>query len=243
MSVRTILSRFGRRSKVHLSEPFDGYPYLVTRIGHRALRHMAVLPTDWSRARLIDLARGQAQANRFETCLCLGPSEAIYFRPDGISDVALFIPTGLPVGERLALIESFPPTEEVESRRRDLRAHADRLMPGGYIVGDGLEGGRHATPEEIDRLTPDERDGVPCGLTRCTTCGWFAGECLALNGEGDGDLTPRVIRVHCLCENHNRCAGCGESLAKWRLSAYHFDESEGGVRYAAAYMAFSHRCR
>ena len=233
-----------RRAEVALPEPFHGYPYLVTRIGHSALRHMAVLPADWPRGRLLDLARRQAEANRLETCLCLGPSDAVFFNPDGEAVDSAIIPTGFPVVEQLALAEPIPQTDEVALRRVDLRAHAERLNQGGrYQVGDGLEGGRPATPEDIDRLSGRETDGVPKGLSRCTTCRWFGGDYLALNGEGDGDLTPRVIRVHCRCENRNRCAGCGARLADWRLSAYHYDEAGRRVRYVAAYSAFSHRCR
>lgn len=225
-----------------LPVPFDGYPYFVTRIGRSALRHMAVLPADWPRGRLLDLARRQAEANRLETCLCLGPSEAVYFTQDGEAVEAGDIPTGIPVVERLALAEPVPPTEEVAARRLDLHAYAERLRTGGYLVGDGLEGGRPATPADIDRLSGQDADGVPKGLSRCTTCRWFAGDYVAVDGEGDGDLTPRVIRVHCRCENHNRCAGCGELLADHRLSAYHYDEADREVAYVAAYAAFSHRC-
>lgn len=228
---------------IALPEPFDGYPYLVTRIGRSALRHMAVLPADWPRRRLLDLARRQAEANRLETCLCLGPSEAVFFTRDGKAVDSEVIPTGIPVVDRLALVEPIPQTEEVAVRRVRLQAHAERLNPGGYQVGDGLEGGRPAAPADIDRLSRQEADGVSTGLTRCATCCWFAGDYLALSGEGDGDLTPRVIHVHCRCENHNRCAGCGETLAEWRLSACHYDEADRSVRYVAAYSAFSHRCR
>ena len=204
---------------------------------------MAVLPADWPRGRFLDLARRQAEANGLETCLCLGPTEAVYVTPDGKAVDSVIIPIGIPVVERLALAEPVPQTEEVAVRRIHLHAHAERLNPGGYLVGDGLEGGRPAAPEDMDRLSRQEADGVPNGLTRCTTCRWFTGDYLALNGEGDGDLTPRVIRVHCRCENHNRCAGCGETLADWRLSAYHYDEAHRRVCYVAAYTAFSHRCR
>lgn len=243
MNERTIPSEAVRRPDVALPEPFDGYPYLVTRIGHSALRHMAVLPADWPRGRLLDLARRQAEANRLETCLCLAPSDAVFFTPDGEAVDSMIIPTGIPVVERLALIEPVPQTEEVAVRRLDLHAHAERLNPGGYQVGDGLEGGRLASPADIVRLSRQQPDGIPTGLSRCTACRWFTGDYLALTGEGDGDLTPRVIHVHCRCENHNRCAGCGQTLADWRLSAYHYDEADRSVRYVAAYSAFSHRCR
>jgi len=224
------------------TEPFDGYPYLVTRIGRSALRHMAVLPADWPRGRLLELARRQAEANRLETCLCLGPTDAVSFTPDGETGQAVIAPTGIPVAERLALVEPVPPTEEVAARRLALRAYTERSTPGGYLVGDGLEGGRPAAPADIDRLSGLGADGVPKGLTRCMDCRRFAGDYLALDGEGDGDRTPRVIRVHCRCENHNRCAGCGKTLADRRLSAYHYEEADRTVEYAAAYMAFGHRC-
>jgi len=223
-------------------EPFDGYPYLVTRIGRSVLRHMAILPADWPRGRLLDLARRQAGANRLETCLCLGPTDAVYFTPDGETDEAVIIPTGAPVPERLALAKPVPETEEVAARRLALQAYTERSRPGGFLVGDGLEGGRRATPADIDRLSGLGATGVPKGLTRCTTCGSFTGDYLALHGEGDGDRRPRVIRVHCRCENHHRCAGCGEALADWRLSAYHYDETDRSVWYVAAYVAFGHRC-
>ena len=57
--------------------PFDGYPYLVTRIGHSALRHVALLPADWSRERLVDRARRQRDANRLDTCAVLGRHDAV----------------------------------------------------------------------------------------------------------------------------------------------------------------------
>jgi len=68
------------------------------------------------------------------------------------------------------------------------------------------------------------------------------GEYLALRGEGNGDRTPRVIEIHCRCDNHNRCARCGNALARYRLSAYYWDDVEDKPMYVAAYAAFNHRC-
>ena len=242
MNERTIPSKAVRRAEITAAEPFGGYPYLVTRIGRSALRHMAVLPADWPRGRLLDLARRQAETNRLETSLCIGPADAVFFTSEGESVESAVIPIGTPVVEQLALGEPVPQSDEVAAHRADLRAYADRSNPGGYVVGDGLEGGRRATSADIDRLSRQQPDGVPAGLARCAICRRFAGDYLAIKGEGDGDLTPRVIRVHCRCENHNRCAGCGETLADWRLSAYLYDEANRSVRYLAAYAAFSHRC-
>lgn len=233
-----------RRSFAHLMPPFDGYPYLVTRIGHSALRHMAVLPRSWPRERLLDLTRRQAAANRLDTCLALGPAEAIFVTADGEEHRANHIPTGLPVLGRLRLAEELPRTAEMAARRARLRAYADVQDGPRYIVGDGLEGGRAANPDDVIRLTSLPGDTDPHrGLVRCSTCGELAGDYLATRGEGNGDLRRRVIRVHCRCENHNRCARCGEPLAERRLSAYHLAEEQGSARYVAAYSAFSHRCR
>ena len=222
--------------------PFTGYPYLVTRIGHSPLRNMSVLPADWSRERLLDLARRQAIANQLETCLCLGPTESVFVSPDGTTSVAELIPIGVPLVDRLALAEPIPDTPELVARRDRLVAFAESLKGSGYLVGDGLEGGRPASADDISRLSGRDTHGIPAGLSRCATCGRFTGDFLATKGEGNGDMRRRVVRVHCTCENHNHCARCGEPLAESRLSAYEFNEADGKVWYAAAYIGLSHRC-
>jgi hypothetical protein len=157
--------------------------------------------------------------------------------------VAHFIPTGIPVVERLALAEPVPRTEEVAARRLDLEAYAKRLTPRGCVVGDGLEAGRPAAAADIARLAGSGTEGVSSGLSRCVSCRGFAGDYLALRGEGNGDHTPRVIQVHCRCENHNCCAGCGQPLGDYRLSAFYYHEAKRSVVYVAAYSAFGHHCR
>ena len=228
---------------VVLARPFDGYPYLVSRIGQWALCHMAVVPADWPRARLLHLVRRQAEINRLETYLCLGPSESLRAGLDGSLRTADFIPTGLPVPERLVLVDSPAGSTDLARRRFALHTYAKRLSAGsGYTVGDGLEGGRVATPAEVHRHREAPAGGIPAGLTRCGRCKALAGEYLALEGEGNGDMTPRVVQVHCQCENHNRCAGCDKPLAARRLSSYAYDEVKRSVTYYAAYMAFGHKC-
>ena len=78
-----------------LARPFDGYPYLVSRIGQWALCHIAVVPADWQRARLLHLVRRQAEINRLETFLCLEPSESFRAGLDGALQAVDFIPTAL----------------------------------------------------------------------------------------------------------------------------------------------------
>ena len=231
-----------RRSFAHLTPPFDGYPYLVTRIGQSALRHIAILPPTWSPERLLDLTRRQALANRLDTCLALGPDKAVYVTADGEEYPAAAVPTGLPVVERLRLASNLPRTSEMAARRVRLRTYADAQKVPGYMIGDGLEAGRRAVLDDIFRLAGLEGADPHPGLARCATCAEFAGDYLATKGEGNGDLNRRVVRVHCRCDNHNRCARCGEPLAAHRLSAYHWVEDRDSVCYVAAYSAFSHHC-
>jgi hypothetical protein len=222
--------------------PFDGFPYLVTRIGRTSLRHLAVLPADWPRDRLVELALRQADANRLETCAVFGPADAVYASPGGAPQANPSIPTGTPVIDRLVIAGPIADSPEQRVRRVALAAYAARHAVDGYVVGDGLESGRHAIPADIARLSGRGTAGLPRGLRRCGACGEACGEFLALRGEGNLDLTPRVLDVHCRCDNHNRCAGCGEALADRRLSAYYWDEVRAGAWYVAAYCGLGHRC-
>jgi hypothetical protein len=226
----------------NLRLPFDGFPYLVTRIGRTTLQHIALLPADWSRDRLVEAVRRQVAANRLDTCLCLGPAEAVYVAADGSESTSSELPWGMPALGAIATAEPLEGTPELRARWADLQAFARRHPGDGYLVGDGLEGGRRASHEDVKLLSGRDANGIPAGLYRCAGCGDFRGDYLAVRGEGNGDRTPRVVPVHCRCDNHNRCARCGGNLAPWRLSAYHFAEADRAVRYAAAYMALGHRC-
>jgi hypothetical protein len=214
--------------------PFDGYPYLVTRIGHSPLRHILVLPADWTRERLVDLARRQRDANRLDTCLAVGRRDGLYLAADDTEWQSDHMPYGSPVSDRLRPADSVPETAELADRRARLAAFVDANRGPRYLVGDGLEDGRPADPDDIDRLSSPGIDGLPAGLRRCPTCAQLAGDYLAVKGEGNGDPTPRVIEVHCACANHNRCVWCGKPLAASRLSAYSYDDDRK-VWYRAAY--------
>ena len=222
---------------------FDGFPYLVTRIGRTPLRHLSLLPADWSRARLLDIARRQVAANRLDACLCLGRGDAVYLYADGTEAAGTQVLAGVPVKDGLRLSVELPGTEELGARKAAFEAFCERLgSPDGFIVGDGLEGGRRATPADVTRLDGRDEEGIPAGLRRCVGCGHLRGEYLAARGEGNGDMTPRVVEVHCRCQNHNRCARCGGPLAAGRLSAYEYDEAAGRLLYRAAYAGLDHRC-
>jgi hypothetical protein len=221
---------------------FEGFPYLVTRVGRTPLRHIALLSAEWSFDCQAEAVRRQVRANRLDTCLCLGPASAVFVDADGAEFAGSPLCRGIPVIGAIALPEPLASTPELVARQAALEVFARRGRAAGYLVGDGLEGGRRATPGEVKRLSGRDEDGIPRGLRRCAGCGAFRGGYLAVRGEGNGDRTPRVVPVHCRCENHNRCARCGEPLAEWRLSSYFFAEADRAVRYLAAYAGLGHRC-
>jgi hypothetical protein len=221
---------------------FDGFPYLVTRIGRTYLRHIIVLPADLTREELADLARRQVEANRLDTCLCLGPADFLYFHGDGTEAEGGEQPWGVPVVGKLKPAEEFPDTPELARRIARLGRFVEEHGIDGTLVGDGLEAGRLATEEDVARLGRRDARGVRTSLERCPRCRRARGEWLALYGEGNGDKRPRVVFMHCRCDNHNLCARCGDPLAEDRLSSYSHDDATGGVFYAAAYMGLGHRC-
>ncbi|HET8734552.1 MAG TPA: hypothetical protein VFM45_12370 [Anaeromyxobacteraceae bacterium] len=222
---------------------FQGFPYLVTRIGCTPLRHIALLPSEWPRERLLDVARRQRDANRLDTCLCLSMEEGVYLSPQGSEFTGSLHVWGIAITGALDLPEPVRETLEFASRRRALDELVESARKqGGYLVGDGLEGGRRATPGDVARLSRRGACGVPVGLERCGDCGRHRGEFLAVKGEGNGDMTPRVVEVFCCCQNHNRCARCGGPLAAGRLSAYEYDLAAGRLLYRAAYCGLDHRC-
>jgi hypothetical protein len=243
VTFRTTVRSVPRTGEPELGpRPFDGYPYLATRIGRTALRHLAVVPADWPRERLVALACRQAEANRLETCLVLGPADTVFVVPGEEPQLAIHVPTGIPVIDRLAIAGPLPDTAELRARRAGLWRYAASNRGSGYLVGDGLEDGRRATVADIARLTGPAVHGLPPALHRCATCGEARGDFLAVKGEGNGDPTPRVIDIGCACDNDNHCAGCGEPLNARRLSAYHWVDERVEVVYVAAYIGLGHRC-
>jgi ribosomal protein L32 len=227
---------------------FTGYPYMVTRIGESALRHIAIAPVGWPYDRLVDLLARQAATNQLPTCLVLGPNDAVYVDVDrdrdktGTPTASTIVPSGLTVINRIQLPTDVPETPEMADRRGGLVAYAGRLNRPGYIVGDNLEGGRAASPEDIARLTGRAIGDPGPGLDVCPTCGELAGDFLRTYDPGIRFSGPRILRVDCRCANHNHCARCGETLAAHRLSAYYWDSRSRGISYVAAYAAFGHRC-
>lgn len=222
------------RRRVRQQLRFEGYPYLVSRIGQSALRHLALVPAHWSRERIVVVAQALANANRFETAACFGADDAVYFDCDGAATWYGVAPTGTFVTDRLLLREPLPQTAELLTRRDELEAFERAQNLSGYLIGDGTNHGPRATAGERARLGGRGPSGLPTGLRRCPSCQMAAGDYLRGGVE--------VIRIYCACENHNRCARCHTALAGHRLSAWFWDDADDQAWHLAAYAAFSHRC-
>jgi hypothetical protein len=220
---------------------FDGYPYAVTYVVP-AFFHITLLPADVTRERLEQLTSRQAAVNQLPTCLVLGPDDCIYYSEDdgGVSSTSAPVPTATWwTAFRVVPVELFPETEELSDRRARLVKFIALTTPHGIIGGDPAKAGRPAQPEDLARLGGHDENGIRRGLDRCMQCGAYRGECL--------DATPLaaelVVQVHCRCVANNRCAGCGDLLAEWKLNANHYDESADIVWHLGAIAALNHQCR
>lgn len=217
---------------------FDGYPYLVSKVAG-ALYHIILLPSALPEDILKEIAHFQAVMNKLQTCLVLGERQSIYFNLDGSSEESDFIPRGncFEYGKLLSCI-NFQETEEFCQREERLKAFIDSLNVGEFVLlGDLTKGGRKATEEEIQRLSGTQPDGVPRGLVRCKVCGCWAGECLDPNPEFKG----MVMKVHCLCQNDNLCARCGQKLYEYKLNANYYGK-DGQIWHVPGFSGFGHRC-
>ena len=68
------------------------YPYLITRVVP-TMYHIIVLPKG-EQNQLAEIARTQIFFNKLETCLVLGPGEALYLYPDGSETMCPHVPAG-----------------------------------------------------------------------------------------------------------------------------------------------------
>ncbi|MBA2564037.1 MAG: hypothetical protein H0V09_01270, partial [Gemmatimonadetes bacterium] len=216
---------------------FDGFTYIF-KIYVASIYHILPLPRTLNSRALAEVASRQASANRLDTCLVTDEHGAVYFRPEGhVADSDVVPSGGCIVAGRLRAPWDFDDPELRERTKRLDRFVEDNKV-GGYMLGDITKGGRDATEEESGRLAGVQENGVPVGLSKCVLCGRWRGECL----DPSPVFAGKVMRVHCACENHNRCAWCGFPLYEWRLNANHFDEADGNVWHVPGFSAFGHRC-
>ncbi len=216
---------------------FDGFPYLVTRIV-AALRHIILLPADIGEDELRAIAVRQVTANRLPTCLVLGPRRAVYYEIDGRPSETDSIPRGIFAPDRLQPAARLVQSHELLARKERLAEWVEAQKRAGFIMGDLTKGGRDATPDELVRLAGWVAPRVPKGLVLCEECGEWRGECLDPNPVFRGKL----MKVHCRCENDNRCARCGMGLYEYKLNANYFDPVGGQIWHVPGFCAFDHKC-
>jgi len=217
---------------------FDGYPYLNIRVVE-AMRHLIVLPATYGEADLLRLARLQAEANRFDTCLVLAPDRAVYLPAEGDPGESDEAPRGgIFVHGMLQPAEIFDPTPELLARARRLDEFVDAHKARGVFYCRARTNRRPATLEELETLAGDGPGGLPKGISKCRVCGWYRGPFL----ETDGADAGWIADVHCLCENHNRCALCGGKLSSERLNSFTFDPGKRQVWHQPGFSGLSHRC-
>ena len=218
---------------------FESFPYLMTRVVP-AFYHLSLLPGSFEVELLRYIAQRQVAANKLPTCLVFGPDDCIYYEIDGTESRSDAIPHGgYAVFGKLRLCVEFENDDELQVRQKLLAAYVEkRNGAGGYLHGDLTKGGHDATPDEQLRLTGVQTGGVPRGLDQCPTCGEWTGQCLDPNPVFKG----KVMRVHCLCENDNRCAACGGLLHAQKPSANYFEKSDGHIWHVPGFSCLSHRC-
>jgi len=98
------------------------------------------------------------------------------------------------------------------------------------LLGDSMKGGRPATQEEIQRLSGTQDGGIPKGLSRCSICGEWKGECLDPEPQWEGLVMTR----HCVCDQ-NLCRRCGLPVYKRRLGASYYDETDGRIWFVPSF--------
>jgi hypothetical protein len=218
---------------------FESFPYLTTRVVP-AFYHLAILPGSFDRELLRHIAQRQVAANKLPTCLVFGPDDCIYYEINGTESRSDAIPYGAhAVFGKLRLCVELENDDELQVRREFLAAYVEkRNRAGGYLHGDLTKGGHDATSDEQLRLTGVQTGGIPRGLDQCPTCGEWTGECL----DPSPVFKSKVMRVHCLCENDNRCAACGGPLHAHKLNANYFEKSDGQIWHVPGFCGLSHGC-
>lgn len=233
-------------------------PYLIIRVAP-SLFHVTILPAHLGDPDLSAIARAQVRANNLDARLVLAARQVLAVPVEAPEHVVADVPfarfnhwSSAPVINRLKTAYPLPTTEEslrrqamleaavatFSARRAEILRQRGMLAVAPYLVGDPGKGGREATPAELQGLAGRQGDGAPVGLVRCADCGGWRGECLDPSPQFQG----KVVRVHCRCENHNRCARCGETFYRFRLNANHYDARLDVVVHVPGFCAMTHEC-
>lgn len=230
------------------------FPYLRTRLGP-LLYNLIPLPQTTEDSEAIPfgvkclwlirsdpaflqhLARLQAYWNKLPTCLVLGPHRCIEFTPDGDEVFSNQV-----VRDRYEVTNHLAPWAPLE-RTGWWKQRNQSLWFGSAPERTALlislnKGGRAATPEERERFSGRNHDGIPRGLARCLECSEWKGQCLDPDPKYHGVL----VSVSCRCENTNRCARCFLPLYGRKVNANYYNKSDGHVWYVPGSICERHRC-
>lgn len=229
----------GTAALVPAPQGYGAYPYLLTVIARR-LHVVQPLPEQLSEDELGALCRSQVYFNRLPAYLALGADRWHRVLPEAPPERCdrPNLSGGLLLPRHLRFVRTLD-TPDVRRREQELDALRE-TQPTGYVTGDLTKGAREPGDLELTRLAGSGPDGIRRGMSRCPDCSGLRGECL--------DPRPYtgvfcVVRVHCRCENHNRCAACGERLHEWRLDANYYDEAADIVWHVPGFCGLSHAKR
>lgn len=151
-------------------------------------------------------------------------------------------------------LENYTPDPELISRKaRLIRLVQAQLDSGRYVeIDDRVLGGKKPNEKELISLSGyylekprkditeslENQYKVPSGLIKCKTCGSYKGRALY----PDVKKPKYVVPVQCLCENHNRCARCGETFIAQKLNSNYFGSYMRGIIHFSGYRALGHVC-
>lgn len=222
------------------------YPYIETRVVP-TLYHITVLP-ELEYMDAVDVLREQYSYNKLDSCLVAGPDRALYISKGGVEALKRNLPSGgFVITEKLKSVIERNTNEDFEilnteylNRIIELKEYIESMEYSGYMMGDLTKGGHEVTELEqilFDGLNENE-EGVPKGLLKCDTCGYYKGLCL----DPGKNFKNQVMEVSCLCDNDNLCALCEKTLHKHKLNANYFEPKDGQIWHVPGFSGLSHRC-
>lgn len=233
-------------------------PYLIVRVVPRMF-HVTALPTAMEPEEMAAVARTQASANRFDTCLVSSTGRRYFVTEPPLEEGS--VPrrfdmlnhwSAVPACSHLQASAPFPPTEQLTERETLLARLVGEYqqvreafmrerrwpIPAPYVYGDFTKGGRDPSAADHLALTGGQPPGGRIGLDRCSVCGDWRGECL----DEIELIGTRVVPVHCRCDNENSCARCGQRLAERRLNGNYYEESTDTIWHLPGIAGFKHAC-
>jgi hypothetical protein len=216
---------------------FRGYPYLATYIGSKVY-HLMLLPSSVPAKDLLEITAEQTRRNCLNNCLVLNDRTFLYIDVD--PEASIYWPpysTNFVAHKLFPCIEFFL-DEEYRQRDRWLHQFVDGSRGEDHLLEDPKKGGRPAIQDELKKLAGRSREGVPQGLSKCTRCGGWFGECLDTRRE----FSSQVLKVYCRCQNNNYCASCGEPLAEFKLNANHYVQDGDEIIFTPEFRALNHIC-